>query len=74
MRPRLEWSLRVSVGLSQMLLANPGCDFPFTRLPRCDLLACVLVVKLAPFYRKSDRLLTEAGRYRKLPSWRRGFI
>ncbi|KAG6904693.1 hypothetical protein DXG01_007854, partial [Tephrocybe rancida] len=43
-------------------------------MPRCDLLAWILVVKLAPtYYRKLNRLLTETGRYRELPSWRKGF-
>ncbi|KIK05393.1 hypothetical protein K443DRAFT_3879 [Laccaria amethystina LaAM-08-1] len=43
-------------------------------MPRCDLLVWILVVKLAPTcYRKLNRLLTETGRYRELPSWRKGF-
>ncbi|KAJ7101717.1 hypothetical protein C8R44DRAFT_887916 [Mycena epipterygia] len=43
-------------------------------MPRCDLLAWILIVKLAPsFYRKLDRLLTDTGRYRELPSWRKDF-
>ncbi|KAG6863348.1 hypothetical protein C0991_006561, partial [Blastosporella zonata] len=43
-------------------------------MPRCDLLAWILVVKLAPsYYQKLNRLLTETGRYRELPSWRKGF-
>ncbi|KAJ7328434.1 hypothetical protein DFH08DRAFT_319533 [Mycena albidolilacea] len=43
-------------------------------MPRCDLLAWILVVKLAPrYYQKLDRMLTETGRYRELPSWRKGF-
>ncbi|KAJ7823769.1 hypothetical protein B0H13DRAFT_2445222 [Mycena leptocephala] len=43
-------------------------------MPRCDLLAWILVVKLAPtYYRKLDRLLTDTGRYRELPSWRKTF-
>ena len=43
-------------------------------MPRCDLLVYILVVKLAPlYYRKLNLLLTETGRYRELPSWRKGF-
>ncbi|KAJ6571057.1 hypothetical protein B0H19DRAFT_987718 [Mycena capillaripes] len=43
-------------------------------MPRCDLLAWILIVKLAPtFYRKLARLLTDTGRYRELPSWRKDF-
>lgn len=43
-------------------------------MPRCDLLAWILIVKLAPsFYRKLDRLLTDTGWYRELPSWRKDF-
>ncbi|KAJ7218618.1 hypothetical protein GGX14DRAFT_533331 [Mycena pura] len=43
-------------------------------MPRCDLLAWILIVKLAPnYYRKLDRLLTDTGRYRELPSWRKNF-
>ncbi|KAJ7642146.1 hypothetical protein FB45DRAFT_365933 [Roridomyces roridus] len=43
-------------------------------MPRCDLLAWILVVKLAPnYYRKLDRLLTDTGRYRELPCWRKDF-
>ncbi|KAJ6552665.1 hypothetical protein DFH09DRAFT_925044 [Mycena vulgaris] len=43
-------------------------------MPRCDLLAWILIVKLAPtYYRKLDRLLTDTGRYRELPSWRKSF-
>jgi len=50
-------------------------DFPFARLPRYDHFVCILVVKLAStFYHKSNHLLTAADRYRKLPSWRKGFI
>jgi hypothetical protein len=42
--------------------------------PRCDLLAWILVTKLAPsYYRKLDRLLVDTGRYRELPSWRKCF-
>ncbi|KAJ6558978.1 hypothetical protein B0H10DRAFT_2369275 [Mycena sp. CBHHK59/15] len=43
-------------------------------MPRCDLLVWILIVKLAPtYYRKLDRLLTNTGRYRELPSWCKGF-
>lgn len=43
-------------------------------MPRCDLLAWILIVKLAPsYYRKLDRLLTDTGRHRELPSWRKHF-
>ncbi|KAF8528353.1 hypothetical protein BU17DRAFT_80641 [Hysterangium stoloniferum] len=43
-------------------------------MPRCDLLVWILVVKLAPsYYRKLDRLLTDTGRHRQLPSWRKYF-
>ncbi|KAJ7852750.1 hypothetical protein B0H13DRAFT_2581548 [Mycena leptocephala] len=43
-------------------------------MPRCDLLAWILVVKLAPtYYRKLDRLLTHTGRYCELPAWRKTF-
>lgn len=47
-------------------------------MPHSDpgLLVWILVVKLAPtYYRKLNRLLTEtgSGRYRELPSWRKGF-
>lgn len=43
-------------------------------MPRCDLLAWILIVKLAPtYYRKLDRLLTDTGRYRELPCWRKSF-
>jgi hypothetical protein len=43
-------------------------------MPRCDLLAWILIVKLAPsFYRKLDRLLTDTGRYWELPFWRKHF-
>ncbi|KAF7366599.1 SWIM-type domain-containing protein [Mycena sanguinolenta] len=43
-------------------------------MPRCDLLAWILIVKLAPtYYRKLERLLTDTGRYRELPSWRKSF-
>ncbi|KAJ7810160.1 hypothetical protein B0H14DRAFT_2524426 [Mycena olivaceomarginata] len=43
-------------------------------MPRCDLLAWILIVKLAPtFYRKLDQLLTDTGQYRELPCWRKDF-
>ncbi|KAJ6578624.1 hypothetical protein B0H10DRAFT_2236088 [Mycena sp. CBHHK59/15] len=43
-------------------------------MPRFDLLAWILIVKLAPtFYRKLEWLLTDTGRYRELPSWRKDF-
>lgn len=43
-------------------------------MPRCDLLVWILVIKLAPlYYQKINLLLTETGRYRELPSWRKGF-
>ncbi|KAJ7916047.1 hypothetical protein B0H13DRAFT_2323743 [Mycena leptocephala] len=43
-------------------------------MPRCDLLAWILIVKLAPtYYRKLDRLLTDTGRYRELPAWHKDF-
>ncbi|KAJ7222179.1 hypothetical protein GGX14DRAFT_352938 [Mycena pura] len=43
-------------------------------MPRCDLLAWILIVKLAPnYYRKLERLLTDTGRYRELPTWRKDF-
>ncbi|KAJ7342562.1 hypothetical protein DFH08DRAFT_1012256 [Mycena albidolilacea] len=39
-------------------------------MPRCDLLAWILIVKLAPsYYLKLARLLTDTGRYRELPCW-----
>lgn len=44
------------------------------KMPRCDLLAWILVTKLAPFYYvKLDRLLVQEGRYRELSSWRKNF-
>ena len=44
-------------------------------MPRCDFLVWILVVKLAPtYYRKLNRLLTETGQYRELPSWRKGLF
>ncbi|KAJ7347419.1 hypothetical protein DFH08DRAFT_699484 [Mycena albidolilacea] len=43
-------------------------------LPRCDFLAWILVVKLAPsYYRKINSILTVSGRYRELPAWRQDF-
>lgn len=43
-------------------------------LPRCDLLAWVLVKKLAPtYYRKLSIVLVDTGRYRELASWRKDF-
>ncbi|KAF8232927.1 hypothetical protein L208DRAFT_1360691 [Tricholoma matsutake] len=43
-------------------------------MPWCDLLVWILIVKLVPsYYRKLERLLTDTGRYRELPSWRKQF-
>ncbi|EAU90664.2 hypothetical protein CC1G_03933 [Coprinopsis cinerea okayama7 len=43
-------------------------------MPRCDLLAWILVTKLAPtYYRKLARVFTDTGRYRELASWRKDF-
>ena len=43
-------------------------------MPRCDLLAWILVTKLAPhYYRKLGRMLGDTGRYRELASWRKPF-
>lgn len=43
-------------------------------MPRCDFLVWIIIVKLAPsYYRKLDRLLTDTGRYRMLPCWRKDF-
>jgi hypothetical protein len=43
-------------------------------MPRCDLLVCILVTKLAPtYYRKLDRLLKETARYHELSSWQKDF-
>ncbi|KAH8985839.1 hypothetical protein EDB86DRAFT_2832928 [Lactarius hatsudake] len=43
-------------------------------LPRVDLLAWVLVTKLAPtYYRKLDVVLNNIGRFCELPQWRRDF-
>jgi len=44
------------------------------KMPRCDLLAWILVTKLAPtYYIKLDNLLNQTGRYRELCSWRKEF-
>ncbi|KAJ3542994.1 hypothetical protein NM688_g5915 [Phlebia brevispora] len=44
------------------------------RLPRLDLLAWVIVKQLArTYYRKLDMRLTDTGRYRELPDWRKAF-
>ena len=43
-------------------------------LPRLDLLAWVLITKLAPtYYRKLDIMLQDIGRFRELPKWRKDF-
>ena len=43
-------------------------------LPRLDLLAWVLVTKLAPtYYRKLEVMLNDIGRFRELPKWRKDF-
>ena len=43
-------------------------------LPRLDLLAWVLITKLAPtYYRKLDVMLNDVGRFRELPRWRKDF-
>ena len=43
-------------------------------LPRLDLLAWVLVTKLAPtYYRKLDLMFNDIGRFRELPKWRKDF-
>jgi hypothetical protein len=42
--------------------------------PRLDLLVWILIVKLAPvYYRKLDQMMSDTGRYRELPSWRKEF-
>ncbi|KAG1874931.1 hypothetical protein F4604DRAFT_2008937 [Suillus subluteus] len=42
--------------------------------PRIDLLAWILVTKLAPSYsKKLDHLLHDTGRFRELSSWRKSF-
>src|SRR6266702_4539720 len=43
-------------------------------LPRLDLLAWVLITKLAPtYYRKLKVMLNKTGRFSELPKWRRDF-
>jgi hypothetical protein len=43
-------------------------------LPQLDLLAWVLITKLAlTYYQKLDMILTDIGRFRELPSWRKEF-
>lgn len=43
-------------------------------LPRIDLLVWIIITKLAPtYYRKLDVRLTNIGRYRELPDWRKAF-
>ncbi len=43
-------------------------------LPHLDLLAWVLVTKLAPtYYRKLDVVLNDIGRFCELPQWRKNF-
>lgn len=43
-------------------------------LPRLDLLAWVLITKLAPtYYRKLEVMLNDTGRFRELPKWRKDF-
>jgi hypothetical protein len=43
-------------------------------LPRLDLLAWILITKLAPsYYRKLDVMLNDIGRFRELPKWRKEF-
>src|SRR6266702_6290817 len=42
--------------------------------PRLDLLAWVLITKLAPtYYRKLEVMLNEIGRFCELPKWRKDF-
>lgn len=42
--------------------------------PRVDLLVWILVTKLAPtYYRKLDLAMTDIGRFRELPAWRKSF-
>ncbi|KAJ3529727.1 hypothetical protein NM688_g7813 [Phlebia brevispora] len=44
------------------------------RLPRLDLLVWVIVKQLArTYYRKLDMRLTDTGRFRELPDWRKAF-
>ena len=43
-------------------------------LPRLDLLAWVLITKLVPtYYQKLEVMLTDIGRFRELPRWRKDF-
>jgi hypothetical protein len=43
-------------------------------LPRLDLLAWVLIMKLVPtYYRKLEVMLNDIGRFRELPRWRKDF-
>ena len=43
-------------------------------LPRLDLLAWVLITKLAPmYYQKLEVMLNNIGRFRELPKWRKDF-
>lgn len=43
-------------------------------LPRLDLLAWVLITRLAPtYYRKLEVMLNDIGRFRELPKWRKDF-
>ena len=43
-------------------------------LPRLDLLAWVLITKLAPtYYQKLEVMLNDIGRFRELPKWRKDF-
>src|ERR1700733_7386876 len=43
-------------------------------MPQCDLLVWILIVELAPsYYQKLERLLTDTGHYRELPSWHKQF-
>ncbi|KAJ3985287.1 hypothetical protein F5890DRAFT_1409822 [Lentinula detonsa] len=42
--------------------------------PRIDLLAWILITKLAPpYYHRLSQMMTDSGRYRNLASWRKGF-
>ena len=43
-------------------------------LPRIDLLAWILITKLAPtYYQKLEVMLNDIGRFRELPKWRKDF-
>ena len=43
-------------------------------MPRLDLLAWVLMTKLAPtYYQKLDVMLNHIGHFRELPKWRKDF-